>query len=107
MVSLAWLLENRKAMSEEEKKSTRDPYKKQFVVSNVNRVAVMKLGGFGEAWKAEKLVRNDIDSIWDDRVLNRAYKVFGGIPQVKLVEGEVSVSKETKQKLKDMVSMPN
>lgn len=107
MVSLAWLLENRKVMSEEEKKSTRDPYKRQFVVSNANRVVVMMLGGFGEAWKAEKLVRNDIDRIWDDRVLNRAYKVFGGIPRVKLVDGEDSVSNETKKKLKDMVSAPN
>jgi len=68
---------------------------------------VLLLGGFGEAWNAEKLVRNDIDSIWDDRVLNRAYEVFGSIPQVKLVDGEDSVSKDIKKKLMDMVSVPN
>jgi len=107
MISLAWLLQNRKTMSEEENKSARDPYKRQFIVSNTNRFVVMLLGGFGEAWNAEKLVRNDIDSIWDDRVLNRAYEVFGSIPQVKLVDGEDSVSKNIKKKLMDMVSVPN
>jgi hypothetical protein len=103
---LAWLLQNRKAMSEEEKKDARDPYKKQLLVSTINRFVVMMLGGFGEVWGAEKLVRNNIDSIWDDRVLNRAYEVFGGIPRVKLVDGEDTVSEETKKKLMDMVSMP-
>jgi uncharacterized protein (DUF362 family) len=107
MISLAWLLQNRKTMSEEENKSARDPYKRQFIVSNTNRFVVMLLGGFGEAWNVEKLVRNDIDSIWDDRVLNRAYEVFGGIPQVRLVDGEDSVSKDIKKKLMDMVSVPN
>jgi uncharacterized protein (DUF362 family) len=107
MISLAWLLQNRKIMSEEENESARDPYKRQFIVSNTNRFVVLLLGGFGEAWNAEKLVRNDIDSIWDDRVLNRAYEVFGSIPQVKLVDGEDSVSKDIKKKLMDMVSVPN
>ena len=107
MISLAWLLQNRKTMSEEENKSARDPYKRQFIVSNTNRFVVLLLGSFGEAWNAEKLVRNDIDSIWDDRVLNRAYEVFGSIPQVKLVDGEDSVSKDIKKKLMDMVSVPN
>ena len=107
MISLAWLLQNRKTMSEEENKSARDPYKRQFIVSNTNRFVVLLLGSFGEAWNAEKLVRNDIDSVWDDRVLNRAYEVFGSIPQVKLVDGEDSVSKDIKKKLMDMVSVPN
>ncbi|MBW1769150.1 MAG: DUF362 domain-containing protein [Deltaproteobacteria bacterium] len=107
MVSLAWLLQNRLAMSEEEKKKSRDPYKRQIVVSSVNRIVVKLLGGFGEAWNAEKLVRNDIDSIWEDRVLNRAYEVFGGIPKVNLVDVEDSVPKEMAKKLSVMVSKSN
>jgi uncharacterized protein (DUF362 family) len=106
MVTLAWLLQNRFAMSAEEKESARDPYKNQFFVSTANRLVVMRLGGFKDAWQAEKLVRNDIDSIWDDRVLNRAYQVFGGIPTVKLVDVGASVPPEIKNGLFEMVSNP-
>jgi len=104
MVSLAWLLENRCAMSEEEKAESRDPYQRQAMVGNLNRLVVMRLGGLEEAARAEKLLRNDIDSIWDDRVLNRAYQVFGGIPEVKLVDVGESVPQEVKEELLGMVS---
>ena len=107
MVSLAWLLQNRMEMSEKEKESSRDPYKKQFLVSNINRFVVKLLGGFGDALKAEKLIRNDINSIWDDRVLNRAYEVFGGIPKVDIVDAEDSVPKAIIGKLSEMVLKSN
>jgi hypothetical protein len=104
MVSLAWLLENRHAMSTEEKTDSRDPYKHQAIVGNLNRLVVMRLGGLGEAWHTEKLVRNDIDHIWDDRVLNRAFEVFGGIPQIELVDVEDTVPQETREALLERVS---
>jgi hypothetical protein len=107
MVSLAWLLENRLAMSEKERSSSRDPYKSQVIVGNVNRLVVMRLGGLREAVHAERLLRNDISSIWDDRVLNRAYEVFGGIPEIKLVDMGDSVPQETKEGLLERVSKPN
>jgi len=106
MVSLAWLLKNRFAMSDEEMDSSKDPYKMQFLVSNVNRIVVKMLSGFSDALEAEKLVRNDLSSIWDDRVLNRAYDVFGGIPKVNLFDVEDSVPKGTKKKLSEMISKP-
>ena len=34
------------------------------------------------ALRSETLVRNDFRTIWNDRVLNRAYEAFGGVPQV-------------------------
>ena len=95
MVSLAWLLENRSAMSEKEQADSRDPYQRQAVVANLNRFVVRRLGGLREAWRAEKLVRNDINRIWEDRVLNRAYEIFGGIPRVELVDVGDSVPQET------------
>jgi hypothetical protein len=107
MVSLAWLLQNRLTMSEQEKESSRDPYTSQFIVGNVNRLVVMRLGGLGEAAHAERLVRNDIASIWDDRVLNRAYEIFGGIPDVEFVDAEDSVPQAVKEGLVEMVSKPN
>ncbi len=106
MVALAWLLQNRSAMSAEEKESARDPYKNQFLVSTLNRFVVMRLGSFRDAWQTEKLVRNDIDSIWDDRVLNRAYQVFDGIPNVNLVNVGGLVPKEIEEGLIEMVSNP-
>jgi uncharacterized protein (DUF362 family) len=104
MVSLAWLLHNRRAMSEKERAGSRDPYQSQVIVGNLNRLVVRRLGGRGEAAHAEKLLRNDIDSIWDDRVLNRAYEVFGGIPEVKLVDVGESVPQDVKEGLTSMVS---
>jgi hypothetical protein len=104
MVSLAWLLHNRRAMSEKERAGSRDPYERQAIVGNLNRLVVMRLGGLGEAVHAEKLLRNDIDSIWDDRVLNRAFAVFGGIPEVKLVNVGESVPQDVKKGLLGMVS---
>lgn len=96
MVSLAWLLHNRFAMSEEEIANSRDPYSKQFIVSNVNRLFVVpRLGDLGDALQAERLKRNDILSIWDDRVLNRAYEVFGGVPEVRFINVENTTPQET------------
>jgi uncharacterized protein (DUF362 family) len=107
MVSLAWLLQNRHAMTEKERAGSRDPYKRQFVVSILNRFVVNRLGGFREAAHAENLLRNDIDSIWDDRVLNRSYEVFGGMPVVELVDVGKSVPKKIKQGLARMITRPN
>lgn len=104
MVSLAWLLHNRRGMSESERAGSRDPYQRQTIVANLNRFVVRRLGGLGEALHAEKLLRNDIDSIWDDRVLNRAYEVFGGIPEVQLVDVGASVPQDVKEGLTRMVS---
>jgi uncharacterized protein (DUF362 family) len=106
MVSLAWLLFNRSAMSEEELSGSRDPYTNQFVVSNANRFVVTRLGEFKHILGTEKLTRNDLNSIWDDRVLNRAYQVFGGIPSVNLVNVGGLVPQEIEEGLIEMVSNP-
>ena len=104
MVSLAWLLKNRQAMSEEEIARARDPYKRQGIVSTLNRVVVSRLGGIGESIGAENLIRNDIETIRDDRVLNRAYEVFGGTPDVDLTIVEESVPQDLKAKLTGMLA---
>jgi len=104
MVALAWLLQNRLAMSEEEISRSRDPYTNQFMVSNLNRFVVMRLGDLGDALQAERLKRNDILSIWDDRVLNRAYEIFGGIPQLSLLNVNNTVPDETMLAMQEMVT---
>lgn len=103
MVSLAWLLQNRAFMSEQEMDGAFDPYERQFLVNNANRYVVMLLGGLRDVWNAERLLRNDIESIWDDRVLNRAFEIYGGIPKINLVEIN-PVPADIKKKLREMVT---
>jgi uncharacterized protein (DUF362 family) len=106
MVSLAWLLENQALAPESERGVSHDPYNSQFVVNLANRVVTRWLGGMGAALTAQRLIRKDIDTIWDDRALNRAYWLWGGIPQVTISPANETVPPETRQKLSGMVSLP-
>ena len=106
MVSLAWLLKNRSDMSPEDREHASDPYQNQMKVSLANHVVVKFLGDIGDVINSEKLVRNDLNSIWDDRVLTRAYEVFGGIPQLKLKDVEHSVQSGLEKELNRMVTKP-
>jgi uncharacterized protein (DUF362 family) len=102
MVSLAWLLECRRAVPDEQKKGRRDPYTSQFIVNMGNRWVVRLLGGITKAAGAERLVRNDLETIWDDRVLKRAFEISGGIPKVSLIEANTAVPEDLKQRLAAM-----
>lgn len=106
MVSLAWLLENRSLAPAAQKKGSRDPYTSQIIVSIANKVVTKWLGGFGAALGAEKLTRHDIKTIWDDRVLNRAYWLWDGVPMVELVAANEGVPSAVKEKLAQEISLP-
>jgi uncharacterized protein (DUF362 family) len=103
MISLAWLLENRKLAPAAEKKGSKDPNNSQMIVGIANRVVVKWLGGIGAALSTQKLTRNDIDTIWDDRVLNRAYWLWKGVPRVKLVDANDKFPIDIKRKLAEAV----
>jgi uncharacterized protein (DUF362 family) len=105
MVSLAWLLQNRGNTPESEKYWFKDPYESQFTVSIGNHWVVNKLGGMGPTLAAEKLTRNDIKNIWDDRVLDRAYQVFGGKPQVILHAANNAVPEDIRNRLAGMITL--
>ncbi len=106
MVSLAWLLECRGAVPDKQKKGRRDPYTSQFIVNMGNRWVVKLLGGMAKAAGAERLVRNDLETIWDDRVLRRAFQISGGIPELRLVEANSAVPQDLKRRLIAMVAPP-
>jgi uncharacterized protein (DUF362 family) len=106
MVSLAWLLENRALVPAKEKRGSRDPYTSQMIVSIANKVVVNWLGGFGSALSAEKLRRHDIGTIWEDRVLNRAYHLWGGVPNVNLVDSNESIPSDVREKLAKSITPP-
>ena len=106
MVSLAWLLENRRNIPSSEKDWFNDPYDSQLIVNSANKYYVVrKLGGWGPAFASEKLTRNDINTIWDDRVLNRAYQVFGGMPILILQAGNNAVPEDLRNRISEMVAL--
>jgi uncharacterized protein (DUF362 family) len=108
MVSLAWLLHNRQETPADERSGVlNDPYQSGTVVNLGNRVVVGWLGGLGSAFSAETLERRDIDTVWDDRVLHRAFEVFGGVPKVALVNGDGAVPGELRDRLAAAVTLPS
>jgi hypothetical protein len=106
MVSLAWLLENRLSVPSSEKGGFKDPYGSQLIVSAANHWVVSKLGGLGQALDSERLTRNDINTIWDDRVLSRAYQVFGSVPAVVLEPANDGVPQALKKRLSERTTSP-
>jgi len=106
MVSLAWLMENRHDIPSSEKEGFKDPYGSQWMVSAANHWVVSKLGGLGPAFASERLTRNDMDTIWDDRVLSRAYEVFGNMPAVVLEPVNDVVPQALKKRLAECTTPP-
>ena len=97
MVSLAWLLENRHNFSTSGKEWFKD--NSQWVARIGNHYIVSKLGGWGPTFASEKLTKNDINAIWDDRVLNHAYQVFGVMPKVILEAANNAMPEDLKKRL--------
>ena len=106
MISLAWLLDSRLKVPAEQQKIYRDPYKSQFIVNLANRWVVNLLGGMIQATGAEKLLRNDLAAIWDDRVLKRAFELFGGVPRLRFIEANSGVPTELRRRLTTMTTIP-
>jgi uncharacterized protein (DUF362 family) len=104
MVSLAWLLDNRRSLPPSEEAALRDPNRSQLFVSIGNHWVVTKLDGLGAAFSSERLTRHDINSVWDDRVLSHAYRVFGGVPQVVLETANDGVPEDLKTRLLEMTA---
>jgi len=102
MVSLAWLLENRRNISASGMEWFKD--NSPWVARIGNYYVVKKLSGWGPTLASEKLTKNDINTIWDDRVLNRAYQVFGGMPRVILEAANNVLPENLKKRLSEMAT---
>jgi len=101
MVSLAWLLHNRTLLPEEEQGTFMDT---STAVAKVGNAMVVKwLGTLGNSLMSERLLKNDLKTIWDDRVLNHAYRIFGGIPEIQLANVQNTVSEKILNTLHEMV----
>ncbi len=106
MISLAWLLQSRKMVPEEHKRGLRDPYSSQFIVNVANRWVVKLLGGVSRAVGAETLLRKNLETIWDDPTLRRAFQLFDGVPQLHFIEANSGVPADLKRRLATMTTIP-
>jgi uncharacterized protein (DUF362 family) len=102
MVSLAWLLYNRNLLPAEEQGAFIDT---STAVAKLGNTLVVKwLGTFGNSLMSEKLLKNDLKRIWDDKVLNHAYRIFGGIPDIHLENIQNTVPEKMLKTLREMVN---
>jgi uncharacterized protein (DUF362 family) len=106
MVSLAWLLASRRGLPAGKADGPiDDPNSSQLVVNLANRVVVSMLGGWRQAFRTEGLPRYDLDRIWDDRVLRRAFANAGGVPRLALLDADESLPPALRGRLEDAVTL--
>lgn len=104
MVSLAWLLKNRRSIPESEKDDFLDT---STVASRfANHIVTSWLGGWAPAIASETLTKNELKTIWDDRVITRACEVFGGVPGITLEPVNSALPELLKQRLGGMIALP-
>jgi uncharacterized protein (DUF362 family) len=102
MVSLAWLLETRNQIPVDEKNGFLD--NSWLVAGFANRWVVSKLGGWRAAFSADRLIKNTLTTIWDDRVLNHAYRLLGARPRVIIEAVNRLLPNELKNHLSTMTT---
>jgi uncharacterized protein (DUF362 family) len=104
MVSLAWLLENRRIIPASERDGFIDTSK---VVPRVaNHMVTSWLGGWGPALASETMTKNSLNTIWDDRVLTHSYDIFGGVPAILLESANSVLPEALKKSLGRMTAFP-
>ncbi|MGZ6274991.1 MAG: DUF362 domain-containing protein [Syntrophales bacterium] len=104
MVSLAWLLENRRIIPASERDDFRD--KSKMVPRVANHMVTSWLGGWGQALASETLTKDTLNTIWDDRVLTRSYEIFGGLPAILMESANSAAPEAVKKRLARMTALP-
>lgn len=104
MVSLAWLLENRRMIPASEKDGFMDTSK--VVPRLANHILNIWLGGWGAALASETMTKNSLNTIWDDRVLTHSYAIFGGVPAILLGSANSALPETLKNRLGRMTAFP-
>jgi uncharacterized protein (DUF362 family) len=105
LVSLSWLLSTRAAIPEGERSGMDDPNTVPTVVNLANRMVNYWLGGVGAVFSSERLHPWPASDVWNDRVMRRAFEVFGGVPDVELIPSR-GISTTTASALADSVRLP-
>jgi len=109
MLSMSWLLDNMRLTPSEAKDGFMDdPHRVSLVVSMANRVVVGWLnGGIGKMLSDDPPPSVEHQSIWDDRVLRRAFEVFGGVPNLELADALGDLPAPIMQMLKQSTTRPS
>ncbi|MDD5170887.1 MAG: DUF362 domain-containing protein, partial [Syntrophales bacterium] len=103
MVSLAWLLENRRHIPADKKDGFIDT--NPLVARLANYWVVGKLGGLKPVIASDKLIKNDLKIIWEDRVLGHAFRISGGVPMLVIEAANDAVPEELKNRLAKMITI--
>jgi uncharacterized protein (DUF362 family) len=83
-----------------------DPHENaDWTVDMMNRAVVYMLGGISEARTAQVLKRHGSGSIWNDPTLNAAFRIFGTIPDISLLNPTGSIPEEIMKQLEARVSV--
>lgn len=83
MASLAWLFENLQNNTPAAWRAwPSDLYKTPLFARIANSLVVWWLDNPLAAFSAERFEHQPMESIWDDRTLNRAFHLLGGVPQL-------------------------
>ena len=101
MVSQAWVNMNRAQVPESQKMTVRDPY--MTFHNPFNRATVMLLAGAVEAARTQSYAAVDAKSIREEPILKRAFEVFGGAPQLTLVDRNATIPHELFGKIRKAV----
>lgn len=108
MVSLAWLLDNQQTATPADARESvfDDPNQSEFMVNVLNRFLNIWLdGGITSPFTAQTLERYDMDTIWDDRVLARAFEISGGVRRLDLAPIDDSVPPAVRARLASATSL--
>lgn len=105
MVSLAWLLENRRIVPPSGSDVFMDANK--VIPRFANHILTVWLDGWRSALASERVTKNTLDTIWDDRVLNRSYEFFGGVPCIRLESANGAITEDLKNRLGMMTALPD
>lgn len=102
MVSLAWLLENRKYTPEDELMDYKEVNKRFVKKCNKNTVFMLSRKRT-TALRSQKLEKENLETIWDDRILKHAFTIFNGVPNVVLKPTNNLITDELLQTLQNAV----
>lgn len=69
-----------------------------------NYWVVHKLGGLRPTIASDTLIKNDLKTIRDDRVLNQAYRITGGAPKVLIDAANHALPSDLKKRLSERVA---
>jgi len=104
MVSLAWLILSGEGMPLGVRQTLRAS---SLLTGFANRVVVGFLSDWRTALASETLSPNPVESVGGDRVLNRAYQVLGGRPELDLRAANDLVPDDLRERLGEMVAPPD